>query len=348
MSGAYTMVGMLPKSRVLAVLALGLGCVLLGAGLILPHLVDEERPVPLDLAESRLTVTDPVATIGRAYLATAGEGDPDVVTGPVSRNWAVTLGEPADGDEAAATVGVSTLRDDMAQSLGDQAGLLDAEIWTMRVDRRSGAVTGDVKVADTLGTPAGEATVDGQWVKFPQDTRQGEYPFFDTLLRRALPASFDRAEELGGREVYIFRQEMDAEPVLDGNPHHPRLTRTDTVPAVRDGDGRETAPASVEVSTLHRSGTREITVEPTSGMIVSVREDLHDYYAAADGRETGLLLDLHGETPTDDRDALLDQAVAVGEDRPVRTWSLACVAIGAIVTVVAGIVALRPQRRGRR
>ncbi|WP_291473148.1 DUF3068 domain-containing protein [Corynebacterium sp.] len=333
---------MLPKSRILSVLALGLGCILLGVGLILPRLVDADRPVPLDLGDTQLTVSDPEATIGKAYLATAGENDPDVITGPVSRNVAVTLGDPADDNEAAATVGVTTMRDDMAESLGDQVGLLDAEVWTMRVDRFSGAATGDVKVADTLGTPAGEATVDGQWLKFPHHTEQSEYPFFDTLLRRALPASFDRAEEIDGHEVYVFRQEMDAEPVMEGNPNHIRLTQNVTT-AGEDGE-----PGTSTVSTLHRSGTREIAVEPSSGMIVSVREDLHDYYAADDGTETGLLLDLHGETPEEERGALLSQAVEVGEDRPVRTWSLVCVVIGAIVTVAAGVVALRPQRKGRK
>ena len=336
------MVRMLPKSRVLSILALGLGCILLGVGFVLPRLVDADRPVPLDLGDTQLTVSDPEATIGKAYLATAGEKDPDVITGPVSRNVAVTLGDPSDRDEAAATVGVTTMRDDMAESMGDQAGLLDAEIWTMSVDRYSGEVTGDVKVADTLGTPAGEATVDGQWLKFPENTEQTGYPFFDTLLRRAVPTSFDRSEEIDGHEVYVFRQEMDAEPVMEGNPHHMRLTQNVMT------EGRDGEPGKSTVSTLHRSGTREITVEPSSGLIVSVREDLHDYYAAEDGAETGLLLDLHGETPEEDRGALLSQAVEVGEDRPVRTWSLVCVVIGAIVTVAAGVVTLRPQRKGRK
>ncbi|WP_245557345.1 DUF3068 domain-containing protein [Corynebacterium terpenotabidum] len=336
---------MLPKSRVLAFLALGVGCVLLGAGLLLPRLVDAERPLPLDLSQTSLSVTDPAATIGKAFLAGAAEDDPDTITGPVSRNLSVSVGAPVDEDATAVTVGVSTLRDDMAESLGDQAALLEAEVWSMRVDRNDGSVAGDVKVADTLGTPAGDAEIDGQWLAFPRDTAQETYQFFDRLLRRSLPADFDRVEEIDGREVYVFRQTLSAEPVLTANPRYAWLTQTVTTPAETDDEGVETAPATSTVSTLHRSGTREITVEPTSGMIVSVREDTRDYYAAADGAETGLLLDLHGETSEEERDALLDQAVEVGEDRPVSMWSLALTVIGAIVTVAAGFVALRPQRR---
>lgn len=344
------MVRMLPKSRIVAVLALGLGCVLLAAGILLPRMVDADRPLPLDPAPARLTVTDPAATIGKAYVAGAGEKDPDTVTGPVSRNWAVTFGDPSDEDSAAATVGVSTLRDDMASSFGDQAALLDAEVWTLRMDRHTGAVTGgegDTKVADTLGTPAADATVDGNWLAFPRHTGEQDHQVFDTLLRRAVPAVFDRADEVDGHRVLVFRQEMDAEPVLTAHPRYARLTQNVVTPAEKDRDGKESRPASAAVSTLHRSGTREITVEPTSGMIVSVREDLRDYYAAADGKETGLLLDLHGETPVEDRAALVDQAVTVGDGRPVGTWALVLTVIGAIVTVAAGVTALRPQRRGR-
>lgn len=345
------MVRMLPKSRIVAFLALGLGCVLLAAGVLLPRVVDADRPLPLDPSPARLTVTDPAATVGRAYLAGAGEKDPDTVTGPVSRNFAVTFGDPADEDSAAATVGVTTMRDDMASSMGDQAGLLDAEVWTMRMDRHTGEVTGgegDTKVADTLGTPAADATVDGRWLTFPRDTQEQEYPFFDTLLRRPLPAAFTREDEVDGHRVLVFRQELTAEPVLTAHPGYARLTQNVVTPAEKGRDGKETKAASSTVSTLHRSGSREITVEPTSGMIVSVREDLHDYYAAADGKETGLLLDLHGETPAEDRSALVDQAVEVGDGRPVGTWGLVLAVIGAIVTVAAGVTALRPQRRGSR
>lgn len=348
---AYTMVGMLPTSRVFAVLVLGLGCVLLGAGLVLPKLVEVDRPLPLDVDHTQLTLSDSAATIGKAYVAGARAEDPDVITGPVSRTAAVTFGAPADEEAAAVTVGLSTMRDDMVASLGEDAGLLDAEVWSVRVDRKNGAVLNgpssdnggsrDTKVADTLGSPSTPATVDGQWLAFPRKPSQSEaYPYFDTLLRRSIPATFDHAVDEGGREVYVFRQEMIAEPVLTANPRYARLTQN----VITQGEGGR--PGTASVSTLHRSGSREITVEPTSGLIVAVKEDLHDYYAGEDGVETGLLLDFHGDTPDGQRDALLTQAVKVGEGRPVGTWALALTLIGAIVTVVAGVVALKPQKSG--
>jgi len=128
------MVRMLPKSRVLSILALGLGCILLGVGFVLPRLVDADRPVPLDLGDTQLTVSDPEATIGKAYLATAGEKDPDVINGPVSRNVAATLADPSDRAQAAATGRSPTTRASTRGSIGDQAGLLDAENGTQRVN----------------------------------------------------------------------------------------------------------------------------------------------------------------------------------------------------------------------
>jgi hypothetical protein len=369
---------MLPKSRVIAVFALGVGCILLAAGLLLPRMVDPERPLPVSLSGTQLTVTDPEATLGDAYREAQpsaapvpepapapegapgeddgnpeapdnpeGDGDapadapapPEPLRAPVTKTWALTLGEPVDDDGVAATVGETSVRNDLVQSgdggdtpTDDQRALLDASVWSMRLDRSSGVATGDVKASDQLGSPASEAQAPGQWVAFPRDTDRRTYPFFDSLLRRDLPADFDRTEEVDGHEVYVFRQTLDAEPVLQANPYYYRLSSP--LP-----DGRK--------ATLTRSGSREITVEPSSGLIVGLREDLHDYYAGPDGAETSLLQDFHGATPDDAVTGLLKTAVDQGKDRPSRTWGVALTVVGAIVALGSAVFGLRPTRKKR-
>lgn len=339
-----TMVRMLPRSRVAAVLTLGLGCILLAVGIALPLLVPPERPVPLELSETQLTLQDDRARIGPSYLA-GEDGDgaaPDPVTAPVTKTYAVSLGEPADRTSAAATVGVTSVRGDRD---GD-AALLDAEVWTYRVDRTTGASLGDAKVADTPATPAVASEVDGQWLTFPRNTGQQEYPVFDNLLRRAVPAQFVQTEDVDGTEVYVFRQEFDHEPVRQSNPGYYRATST-------TGQGG--------VSSLYRNGYKEFRVEPRSGMIVSVTEDIQDVYVpdgtdgtdGADGSdgddgaaagEPELLSAFHGATPESERDDLLVQAAEIGHDRPTRGWGIVLTVTGAIVALGSAVVALRPQR----
>jgi hypothetical protein len=326
------MVRMLPRSRVAAVLTLGLGCILLAVGIALPLLVPPERPVPLQLSETQLTLQDDRARIGPSYLAGEGEDGaaPEPVTAPVTKTYAVSLGEPADETSAAATVGVTAVRGDRE---GD-AGLLDAEVWTYRIDRTTGASLGDAKVADTPATPAVASEVTGQWLTFPRKTGQQEYPVFDNLLRRAVPAQFVQTEDVNGTEVYVFRQEFDSEPVRQSNPGYYRATST-------TGEGG--------VSSLYRNGYKEFRVEPNSGMIVSVTEDIQDVYVpdGADGAAAGapeLLSSFHGSTPEPERDDLLVQAEELGHDRPTRGWGIVLTVTGAIVALGSAVVALRPQR----
>ncbi|WP_414122076.1 DUF3068 domain-containing protein [Corynebacterium nuruki] len=376
---------MLPKSRVSAVFALGVGCILLVAGLLLPRVVDPERPLPMSLSGTQLTVTDPESTLGAAYEPPApapasdaapapdsgdapapegedggeppagdgedgdrpGDGDdhrndppapPEPVRAPVTKTWALTLGQPVDGDEVAATVGVSSVRNDRVTTgegdnapTDDQGALLDAAVWSMQLDRHDAVATGDVKVSDRLGSPATGAEVPGQWIAFPRNAGEQSYPFFDSLLRRDLPADFDRTTEIDGHRVNIYRQNFEAEPVLQANPYFYRLTSA--LP-----DGRQ--------ATLQRSGSREITVEPSSGLIVGLREDLHDYYAGPDGAETALLQDFHGQTPDDEVAGLLTTAADQGKDRPSRAWGVALAVVGAIVALGSAVIALKPASSG--
>lgn len=326
------MVRMLPRSRVAAVLTLGLGCILLAVGIALPILVPPERPVPLELSESQLTLQDDEARIGPPYLAGEGQDKgepPQPVTAPVTKTYAVSLGEPADDESAAATVGVTSLRNDIE---GDD-GLLDAEVWSYRIDRMAGLSLGDAKVADTPATPAAPTEVAGQWLAFPRDTAQEEYPVFDNLLRRDVPAQFVQTEDVNGTEVYVFRQEFDAEPVRQANPGYYRSTST-------TGEG---GPSS-----LYRNGSKEFRVEPESGMIVSVTEDIQDVYVPdgddADAASPELLSSFSGATPDAERDDLLVQAAELGHDRPTRGWGIVLTVTGAIVALGSAAVALRPQR----
>lgn len=328
------MVCMLSKSRIIALLALIVGVALIVAGILLPRMIADERPVPLELSSSTLSLVDPDATVGPNYQG--ADGDKPVQT-PVARQFSVSLDQPADDKEASARVGVSTYRQDIDDDL---QALLDAQVFSYRVDRTTGeAVGGAAKVSDTPVVPSTDVPMEGYWAKLPANTQQQTYDYFDVTLRKALPAEFNREDmrtSATGESVpvYVFRQEI--EPT--------------SVRASYQGIRNEiTDKESGDPAQLFHSGWREITVEPKSGLIIGVEEDIHDAYRTGttqgDGKEVETLLDFHGKTGESEDQKMLAQAQSIGGQRDVGLWRIGLIVAGVIVSVIALIVALRPGRR---
>lgn len=323
---------MLSRSRTIALLFLALGIALAVAGAALPKVLTESKPVPLDLSSSTLALEDPAATIGPNYQ---GMDKDKPVKAPVLRQFNMTLGQPATDEEASARVGVATHRKDVKDDL---QSLLDAQVFSYRVDRFSGEAMGaTAKVADTPVMPSSDVAMEGFWAKFPENTEKGSYDYFDVTLRQALPAKFDREETRttdAGHDVpvYVFRQEIEAASVKE-NYEGIRNEITD----------RETG----EKAQLFHEGWREIAVEPNSGMIVGVEEDVTDAYRV-DGREVQTLLEFHGRTSENNNRKMLQQAMEIGNERELKTWRVALAVIGVIVAAVSLVVVVRPSRAKRK
>lgn len=315
--------------RPIAIFSLILGVALLTLGWLLPKAITPERPVPLELAATTLTLEDENATVGQAYPASGGKTE----QAPVQKQFNITLSQPADEETAAAKVGVSTSRTDV----DDEAeGLMTAEIWNFMVDRMTGEVTGEAKVADTPATPATTVPNISTWAKFPQDVEQRDYDYFDDQLRAPVPATFkgtinkpDAAGE--DHELYIFEQVIPDSKVAE---HYDSIWNTTTVE--RDGE-------QVEGDLIY-SGTRTLTVEPRSGLIVALEESLDSRYEDAEGNRLDDLLVFNGKTTDKVERDMLHQALKLGEFRHSNTWGLVLTGVGAIVTA-ASLIALVVWRR---
>ena len=325
-----TIVRMLSKSRIFAVLTLLLACGMVAAGLLMPKLVTEDRPVPLELQSSALTLRDDDATVGPAYLA---PGEKDEIKAPVSRQFKMTIGEPNTEDTAAARVGVSSHRDNVKNDL---ESLLDAQVWSFRMNRFTGVAEGKATIADTPGTPPGKGEVPGQWAKFPTNTEQRDYTYFDWTARKDFPATFVRTETRQSQgkdvEVYVFHQDIPDTNIAQ-QYHGFRNTMTTE-------DGKQ--------AYLHHGGQRELVVEPKSGMLISVAEDIRDVYRDSQGKEVQKLLEFNGKVDSDIESSMLAQAMRVGEKRQVEKWSRILLWAGLALGVVALAVAPRPGSSTRR
>ncbi|KAB3522813.1 DUF3068 domain-containing protein [Corynebacterium sp. zg254] len=315
----------------IAIVTLIIGVALLTAGYLLPQKVTEEKPLPLQLATSTLTLEDDEASVGSAYPATGGK----TIKAPVIKQYDMTLGQPASEDSAAAKVGVSVARGDIDE---DEKALLNAQIWSFTVDRFTGEVRGQAKVSDTPATPPTAVENMGQWVKFPQEVEQRDYEYFDDQVRKPVKAAYQGTvthQDQAGKDVelYVFKQEI---PDTDVSSQYDSLWNTQMLR--KDGSDER-----VE-GHLTYSGTRTITVEPRSGMIVALDENLNARYLDDQGEKLDDLLVFNGRTTEKVEHDMLAQAQKLGEFRHTSSWGFGLTGLGAIVTA-ASLIALVVYRR---
>lgn len=375
------MVPMLSKPRILAVCGLGLAALLITLGLLAPRFAAAQFSVPLDFPATTIVLTDPAATVpaqaaagtpaetaatpgatgtarpgtaaGASQAPAAASGDagpadasqPDAaqpvpaprstsaegsVTAPVVRQFAITLGQPATETTASARVGITTFRSDVRE---DFPSLISAEVWSFRVDRETGEAIGDISIADAPATPATDVRIPGYFAKFPAGAQQRSYPFIDVTVRKAFDAAFVRSETAqlpggGSRELFIYRQDIPPTPVpATGN----------ATPLEVPGPGG--APAR-----LTHSGWRELAVDPRTGLIVGVEEDVKDAYVTPEGRTVSTALAFHGSTPAQQRAETLEAAEPVGSGLHLAAWRAPLLVAGGILAVICLVVAFRPQR----
>lgn len=197
---------MLPLSRILSACAVGLGCALTTAGLLIPHLLPQQTLLP-DLGPQGITYTlrDPAAHL----MAEVPE------RGALVERTHITTEEPSTGSDVTVRAGRSLSRQDQAQP--DFANLVAAEVWNYRIDRRSGMPLGQVRVADQIVLPPRDyfATA-GWWFFDPADLRADTVEVLDPDLREAVPARRVGVERRDGRQLVHLRQEYRERPIAAG------------------------------------------------------------------------------------------------------------------------------------
>jgi Porin PorA len=120
----------------------------------------------------------------------------------------------------------------------------------------------------TESAPQGrqEITFEGLYLKFPFDTQQEDYEFWDTTLQEATPIVYEGEEEIQGLTVYKFVQTIEPTDVDQQTVGLEHLE----VPGYLVGRGQD-APA-VQADRIY-SNTRTIWVEPETGAIIDAQEE---------------------------------------------------------------------------
>lgn len=313
---------MLPRSRILAVLGLGLGLALVAWGILAPSFLMSDARLPLDLSYTTLTLRDEKAT-------TRVVGKDLVVQAPVTRQFHTEILPPSDENTATVRVGVTDMRESLQKDLDR---LISATVWSYSIDRRSGAATSQATVADQLASPTRSVTIDGQWLKFPTDAEKTTYEVFDVTLRKTLPAVFTEETVKEGRTLYRYRQEI--QPTNVAQLYHSVLNTT----TFRDGEN--TTPGY-----LFHSGTRDWLVDQKTGLVIDVEEKIDDYFGDAEGVKREDVLTFNGKVSEDHVSELLHQASGVSDGKLVRIINYVVLAVGVILTIVGAAGAFWPRKR---
>ncbi|MGB3442697.1 MAG: DUF3068 domain-containing protein [Actinophytocola sp.] len=166
--------------------------------------------------------------------------------------------------------------------------------------------------------------------KFPFATEQRDYRWFDTSVKKALPIKYSGEEEIRGLPTYKFVQTVPP-TLLEERDVPGSLVGQPDVPTVRAG--------------LYYEATRTLWVEPTTGAVISGRED-GKQELRADGESTAVF---DGEL------ALTDETVAANveaaEENISSLWLMTVLPVilwivGGVL-IVASIVLLVMGGRGR-
>lgn len=316
---------MLPRSRIIAVLIIGLGAAMIAAGAFLPRLVSDEPKIPLDLPDTTYVLRSEDGVSSKLN----SDGGREDAFGPIRRQFHGELIEPADENTVSVRLGTSTTRELPPEVMGTDPilELVDAAVWTFTIDRLTGEFTAPALLTDQMAGVPREIPVDGYWVKFPAGAEAVAYPVFDDFLRTTVPAEYVGTEDIGGNEVLHYRQTIEPTNLAT-------LYRSPTSQITVDGKS----------GFLMYQGTRDWLVEPRSGLVVGIHEDIDARWETREGERLRTLLRFNGGIDDQDSAKLLQQALGVADTAPVRPWSIALLVIGAILAFGGVVGAFRPTR----
>ena len=317
---------MLSRPRILSILLLGLGTALLAAGILLPKVLNVDPKMPLDLPPVSYTLRaeDGIST------RINEEGKREEVHSPLQRQLHGVLIEPADADKVSLRVGVTEMRELPPEVMGTDplTELIEANIWTVTIDRLTGEALAPATLVDRMAGVPRSVAFEGNWVKLPADTEEKEYLIFDDLLHDSLPAKFVGEEERGGNRVLHFRQDIEKTNLAQKyRSYVSQLTQDD------------------KSGFLQYQGTRDLWVEPKSGSVIDMAEDIHLWWETRDGEPIMDYLRFNGKMDEGLSNQLLFGAIQNFQRPALEPWSIGLIASGSILVFIAIVGIVRPSTR---
>lgn len=311
---------MLPKSRIFSALTVGLGVMLLAWGLLAPYFLHFDGRMPLDLRNTTFTLTDDQA---KARIPQQDK----VITVPVTRQYHAQFMDPVDTNSVTARIGVTTMRESNQDELDR---LIDATVWSYRLDRFTGQALTDATMADQPASAAKQVPIDSLWVKFPVNTAQTTYQVFDVTLRKPVPANFEEELTIDGRKVYRFRQQIEPTNV-----------------AMSYAGPFNTTKLGEETAYLFHSGTRDYFVDQKSGLVVDIHEQIDDFYGTKTGEKKQQALLFDGQLSEESRSEMLSQAADINDGSTAKIINWIAIGLGSILLIVGllGVFGLFGRKR---
>ena len=315
---------MLPKSRVFAVLLVGLGALLAAVGVTLPLFFHDDARLPLELSVPTVEMVDDKAT-----SLVIGSPDNRLVTGKVVRRRSIRMQDPVDRNWATIRVGVSTMR---VSHQEDLKKLIDASVWSYRINRVSGVALSPASVSTIPGMPPLNVDVEGHWLSMGTMPAPEDQLLFDETLRQSRVAKFSGEEQREGRKLYIWEQTI--EPTNLATLFASPLNRV----TITDEQGHN------QPLFLFHSGQRTIWVDATTGIIVDAKETVDDYYGTADGEKKSQVLLFDGQMPSAQAETLLHQVKSVPNGRALSIVSWFLILVGLFFVFVGSVGVTRHLR----
>ncbi|MCZ9294883.1 DUF3068 domain-containing protein [Corynebacterium meitnerae] len=309
---------MLPKSRILSALLVGLGLALVAAALAAPAFLNGDARFPLDLEKTTWTLKDPQAKVGEDTTA-------------VTRQLHMTVQNPATDKVVALRIGDTLRREDKGDDLEN---LISAATWSLEMDRKTGEFVKPAKLSTVMVMPEEVFPAEGVWLKFPSNVQQQDYEVFEPTLRKAVPAAFTGEDEIGGRTVYTFEQKV--EPVNVATLYTD-MTNTITAPPEQGG----------EQAFLHHEATRTFAVDQVTGVVVGMTEKVDDYYADRDGNRVQEVVSYDAAMDEAQQIGLAEQLTDVTQDVS-RTVTWVVIGLGGVLVLLGLAGAFRPGGGGAR
>lgn len=316
---------MLPLSRIISALLVGLGLALMVAGFSAPRFLNGDARFPLDLQNVTWTMHDPN---GRVYAESGKDGkEGKTVTTPITHQLYMTVQNPATDERTSLRVGDSLLRGDQKTEFDN---LISASTWTYEMDRITGQVPDGAKLSAVMAMPDAQVQLDGVWLKFPTDVQQVSYDVFDPVLRGSAPATFTGESQLDGRTVYTFVQEVEPTNLAK---RYMSPFNTASLPG----------PKEEEPITAYRmySATRTFTVDQITGVVVGINERVDNYFADLNGRRLRDIFSYDAMMDEQQCSRIAAQLTRVTQSvSQTVTWAV--IGLGALLTLGGLIGALRP------
>lgn len=299
---------MLPKSRVLSTLLLGLGVALAVAGILAPRMLPTQATLPLDATGLTWTIHAEDAKVGEEATQ-------------LDRQWHVTLEEPSDDQTVTVRLGETLNR----QDLPEPQNLLTATVWNYPMDRVTGEAVHTAEVSEVLASPTREVLIDAPWWLTPAGKADQLHQLFDPFLRSAQPVTFAGSAEIAGRTAYRYTQDIAPTNVAT---HFAGLGNT-TVLTADDG--------STQQGYLFYTAQREVFIDAETGLLLHIDEEVEQFYGERDGTFRQPVLAYAGSTTADthQRVAEVAQSMSYGGALRVASWTL--IGLGLLCALVGVI-----------